>query len=74
VAGLARVVLGGNRGGGSEGENGEQEAAMNLNREERFFALSALPTSHERGLIGSRSDELTVAVGFIPRLGAPDDA
>ena len=29
-------------------------------------------TSHERGLGASRSDEPTVAGGFIPRLGAPD--
>jgi hypothetical protein len=31
-----------------------------------------LPTSHGRGLIASRSDEPTVAVGFIPRFGASD--
>ena len=42
---------------------------MNTSREELLSAL-ALPTSHEHGLIASRSDEPTVAVGFIPRLGA----
>ena len=45
---------------------------MNASREELLFALLALPTSHERGLIASRNDEPTVAVGFIPRLDAPD--
>jgi len=33
------TVLGGNRGGGGEGENGEQ-AAMNPSREELLFALA----------------------------------
>ena len=47
---------------------------VNVNRSANgsIPAISALPTSHERGLIASRSDEPTVAVGFIPRLGAPD--
>jgi len=45
---------------------------MTTSREELLFALLALPTSRERVLIASRSDAPTVAVGFIPRLGAPD--
>ena len=45
-------------------------AALNVNG--WVLAISALLTSHERGLIASRSDEPTVAAGFIPRLGAPD--
>jgi hypothetical protein len=45
---------------------------MNTSPEERLFALLALSTSRERGLIASRSDAPTVAVGFIPRLAAPD--
>ena len=40
------------------------------------FLSSAAPIGSanalERGVIASRSDEPTVAVGFIPRLGAPD--
>jgi hypothetical protein len=36
VAGLARAVLGGNRRGGGEGENGDQ-AAMNTTREELWL-------------------------------------
>ena len=40
------------------------------------FLSSAAPirsaNALERDLIASRSDEPTVAVGFIPRLGAPD--
>ena len=47
-------------------------AALNAKVNASVPAISALPTSHERDLIASRSDELTVAVGFIPRLGAPD--
>jgi hypothetical protein len=45
---------------------------MNTNREELLFVLFALLPSHERSLIASQSDERTVAVGFIPRLDAPD--
>ena len=35
-------------------------------------AIGELRTSHERGPSASRSDEPTVTVGFIPRLGAAD--
>jgi len=45
---------------------------MNPSREELLLAPLALPASRERGLIASRSDAPTVAVGFIPRLAAPD--
>ena len=45
---------------------------MNTSREELMFALLAFLRSHERGLFASRSDEPTVAVGFIPRLNAPN--
>ena len=45
---------------------------MKTSREELMFALLALSTSHEGGLIASRRDAPTVAVGFIPRLAVPD--
>jgi len=49
-------------------------AALNVNRSVKGSvpAISALRTPLERGLSASRSDEPTVAVGFIPRLGALD--
>src|SRR6185295_1511521 len=53
-------------------DNSASGFGMNTNREELLVALLALLTSHERGLVASRSEEPTVAVGFIPRLGTPD--
>src|SRR6185295_13303405 len=47
VASLARAVVGGNRGGGSEGE-GAEPAAMNPNREELLFQLALTKPTDER--------------------------
>jgi hypothetical protein len=59
---VARAILGGNRGGGGEGQGGNA-VAMNMSRQELLFALFALPTSRvleftNRNGIPSQSPEL----------------
>ena len=48
------------------------QAALDVNAQGSVPAIIASLTTPERGLIASRSDEPMVAVGFIPRVGAPD--